>query len=150
MLRLWGNAAGACRCRLCCSHSSANPCGNRYQLSSLMCRFCGIISCAVPLNASHVLGTHDNHRARLGVSTSTYSVAVQGIAAALVEAGAAHACGAGVQQLYVHVIAANAAGVGLYAVRGFEQEQAESEAAARALGRPARLLLRRSLGGGDY
>ncbi|KAK9833535.1 hypothetical protein WJX81_002854 [Elliptochloris bilobata] len=71
----------------------------------------------------------------------------QGIAAALVEAGAEHARASGVQQLYVHVIAANAAGVGLYAERcGFKREQAESEATARALGRPARLLLRRSLG----
>lgn len=74
---------------------------------------------------------------------------LQGIAAALVEAGAAHARGAGVRQLYVHVIAANAAGVGLYVQRGFAQEQAESEATARALGRPPRLLLRRGLGAGE-
>ena len=71
---------------------------------------------------------------------------MQGIGAALIEAGAAHARAAGVQQLYVHVIADNAAGVSLYKRRcGFAQEQAESEATARALGRPARLLLRRSL-----
>ena len=74
---------------------------------------------------------------------------LQGIAAALVEAGAAHARGAGVRQLYVHVIAANTAGVGLYVQRGFAREQAEGEAAARALGRPARLLLRRGLGAGE-
>ena len=90
------------------------------------------------------------YRARLGVSANTHSVCVQGIAAALVEAGAAHARAARVQQLYVHVIAANAAGVGLYVQLGFAQEQAESEATARALGRPARLLLRRDLGEGVH
>ncbi len=70
----------------------------------------------------------------------------QGVAAALIEAGAAHVRAAGARELYVHVIAANAAGVQLYAARcGFAQEQAESEGIARALNRPARLLLRRRL-----
>jgi len=68
----------------------------------------------------------------------------QGVAAALIEAGAAHVRAAGARELYVHVIAANAAGVQLYAARcGFAQEQAESEgiapAAAPAPGRPSGL-----------
>lgn len=53
---------------------------------------------------------------------------------------------AGVQQLYVHARARNAAAVALYTRRcGFSMERREAEGEARALGRPPRVLLRCAL-----
>lgn len=66
----------------------------------------------------------------------------QGVAQNLLMTAAQHLAAQGVRYMYVHVAADNAAAVQLYmGPGGFGLEQEESEAAARALGRPRRLLL---------
>lgn len=64
----------------------------------------------------------------------------------LIEAAAAEAARRGVEHLYVHVAADNAAARQLYLEQcGFSVEAEESENVARALNRPRRLLLWRPL-----
>lgn len=70
----------------------------------------------------------------------------QGIAAALIEAASDLARSRGVEHMYVHVVADNAPAAQLYRRLGFEREAQESEAFARALRRPRRLLLHKQLG----
>jgi len=71
---------------------------------------------------------------------------MQGIAKLLIGAAAEEAAQRGIQHLYVHVEAANAAARQLYTEQcGFLLEQEESEGTARALNRPRRLLLWRPL-----
>lgn len=69
----------------------------------------------------------------------------RGVAAALLAEAEAAAARAGVRHLYVHVVASNEAGVGLYEARGFRVEAEESEAAARRLARPRRRILHKLL-----
>lgn len=52
---------------------------------------------------------------------------------------------AGVEHLYVHVVADNTPAHNLYLSLGYEQEAEETEAFARALRRPRRLLLHKQL-----
>jgi ribosomal protein S18 acetylase RimI-like enzyme len=68
-----------------------------------------------------------------------------GIASALLAAAAKVAADAGQENLYVHVVADNAAARALYARHGFTTECEESVAAAQCLQRPRRLLLHRAL-----
>ncbi|KAL4421742.1 hypothetical protein ABPG77_002358 [Micractinium sp. CCAP 211/92] len=69
----------------------------------------------------------------------------RGVARALMAAAAREAAAAGVQHLYVHVEACNAAAAALYLSSGFEVEAEEAEAFARAQNRNRRLLLHRQL-----
>lgn len=70
----------------------------------------------------------------------------KGVAAQLIQAAEAEASKQGVQYLYVHVAQENTAAVQLYCTRcGFHQEKKESEAVARGLSRPSRLLLCKQL-----
>ncbi|KAF8072392.1 Coatomer subunit gamma [Scenedesmus sp. PABB004] len=71
----------------------------------------------------------------------------RGIAAALLTAAEARAAALGVAHLYVHVVHDNAPARGLYARLGYEAEAEETEAFARALRRPRRLLLHKRLAG---
>jgi ribosomal protein S18 acetylase RimI-like enzyme len=74
---------------------------------------------------------------------------LQGIAKRLIDASAEFALSKGVTHLYTHVIADNAAAVGLYVQQcQFLVEQEESESFARALNRPRRLLLYQALSQG--
>ena len=73
----------------------------------------------------------------------------RGLGKALVLDGARRAAAAGVSDLYVHVVADNEPARRLYQAQcGFQVEQEEGEAVARALNRPRRLLLHLPVGGG--
>jgi ribosomal protein S18 acetylase RimI-like enzyme len=74
------------------------------------------------------------------------SVLMQGIGKMLINASMEEAARRGVQHMYVHVVADNRAARQLYIDQcGFQVEQEESEAYARGLNRPRRLLLWRPL-----
>ncbi len=93
---------------------------------------------------------HDTSTPQLRAYLSNVCVADaarrQGVAQQLITTAAHHLVQQGVRYLYVHVAADNTAAVELYqGPGGFVLEQEESEAAARALGRPRRLLLVREL-----
>jgi tmRNA-binding protein len=57
----------------------------------------------------------------------------------------AAAAAAGVEHMYVHVVADNAPAHSLYLSLGYQQEAEEAEAFAHALRRPRRLLLHKQL-----
>lgn len=70
----------------------------------------------------------------------------RGVAAALIKAAERKVVEEGeVTDLYVHVVCDNNAAVELYRRCGFEVEQEESEAVARSLNRPRRLLLHKNV-----
>lgn len=74
------------------------------------------------------------------------SVRRQGIARQMINAACEKAKECHVECMYVHVIESNTSARKLYEARcGFDIEQEENAGIARALNRPKRLLLRRSL-----
>jgi hypothetical protein len=94
------------------------------------------------------LGMHGDFGCLLKSQSSplTMGNGVQGVAGALVMAASEVAAAAGVEHLYVHVVADNMAAITLYCQRcGFEVEKEETEAFARQLNRPRRLLLHRCI-----
>ena len=71
---------------------------------------------------------------------------MQGLAQRIISAAIAESRCAGAAWLYVHAAAENAAAVQLYTARcGFVLEQEETEAQARRLNRPRRMLFRQAL-----
>lgn len=91
-------------------------------------------------------GAAATQRAYLSNVCTLPEVRRRGLAQRLVAGAAALAAERGVRHLYVHVIHDNEPARRMYIERcGFEVEAEEREAVARALNRPRRLLLHRSL-----
>jgi len=105
------------------------------------------INIADRLPAEELAGARDSGRraylSNVGVVPRARRV---GVASRMIERASAIARDAhGVDSLYVHVRRDNDAAIALYARAGFVLEAAETAAAASALGRPARALLRRDV-----
>lgn len=91
-------------------------------------------------------GSLDLLRAYFANVCTAPSLRRQGLAASLLQYGERVALRQGARYMYVHVIASNTPALELYTKRGgYSVEEAETEAFARALDRPRRLLLFKDL-----
>ncbi|EFJ45206.1 hypothetical protein VOLCADRAFT_106017 [Volvox carteri f. nagariensis] len=129
------------------SSASASPRPRRLVVGSLD------LNVGHTLPSEELIGRHpqfDPRHRRAYLSNVCVAPAARrlGVARSLLRHVEEVARGAGVQWLYVHVVANNTPAVALYCnALGFQVEQSESEGYARALQRPPRLLLAKCLTG---